>query len=90
MKKRLITLFVFGLLGFVTFDACAREPGWSGPIFATGQTRVRIESTPIEYRSYRPFHFYGNTIRRRHYRGTPLPLPRDLFEGAGVLVRPAP
>jgi hypothetical protein len=88
MKKRLITLFVFGLLGLVTSFTCAQEPGWSGPILATGPTRARIESTPIERRSYRPFHFYGNTIRRRHYRGTAVPLPRDLVQGAGALVRP--
>lgn len=44
-------------------------------IIATGDFREQIESTPIELRPYRPLHFYGNAVRRRHHRGTLLPLP---------------
>jgi hypothetical protein len=89
MKKRLANFFIVGFLGLTISAAFAQEPDWSGPVFATGPTRSRIEATPIEYRTYRPFHVYGNAIRRRHYRGTAVPAPRDLFQGARVLVRPA-
>ncbi len=57
----------------------AAEPGWSPVIIATGDYRQELEKTPIVRRPYRPFHFYGNTVRRMHYRGTPVPTPRDLI-----------
>ncbi len=65
--------------GFVVFSASsadAAEPGWSPVIIATGEYRQQIESMPIEMRPYRPLHFYGNTVRRNYYRGTPIPTPR--------------
>jgi hypothetical protein len=34
--------------------------------------RQQIEATPIVNRPYRPLHFYGNAVRRAHYRGSPL------------------
>jgi hypothetical protein len=49
------------------------EPTWSGGVIVRGEEREKIRSLPIEERPYRPFHFYGNTVRRMHYRGTPLP-----------------
>ncbi len=49
------------------------EPGWMSVVVATGDLQKQIEATPIEKRPYRPFHFYGNTVRRMHYRGTPFP-----------------
>jgi hypothetical protein len=52
-----------------------REPGWSPVIVATGEYRSSLQSLPIEHRPYRPLHFYGNTVRRLHHRGTPLPWP---------------
>ena len=54
------------------------EPGWRMPVFARGVQRSEIQSTPIHLRSYRPFHFYGNTVRRNYYRGNPVPTPRDM------------
>ena len=45
----------------------------------SGAYRQQLESTPVVKRPYRPFHFYGNTVRRRHYRGTAIPTPRDLI-----------
>jgi len=57
----------------------AAEPGWSPVIIASGAYRQQLESTPVVKRPYRPFHFYGNTVRRRHYRGTAIPTPRDLI-----------
>lgn len=57
-------------------DRPVGEPGWSRAVIATGDQRATIRALPIEQRPYRPLHFYGNTVRRMHYRGTPLPLPR--------------
>ncbi|TWU56508.1 hypothetical protein Poly51_24190 [Rubripirellula tenax] len=60
----------------IATETQAAEPGWSPVIIARGEYRQQIESMPIELRPYRPLHFYGNTVRRNHYHGTPLPLPR--------------
>lgn len=57
--------------------ARAAEPGWSPVVIARGHQRAEIEATPIELRPYRPLHFYGNTLRRMHYRGRALPKPVD-------------
>lgn len=48
--------------------ATSAEPGWSPVVIPTGQYRSHIKSMPIEHRPYRPFHFYGNTVRRNYYR----------------------
>ena len=40
------------------------------PIIARGQQQQEIKSTPILERPNRPLHFYGNTVRRQHARGT--------------------
>jgi len=58
-----------------------QEPTWRSEVVTSRQLREQIESTPIENRPYRPFHFYGNAVRRMHYRGYPLPLPRDFAQG---------
>ena len=77
--RHLISIILVGsVIGLVTPESSAAEPGWSPVIIATGDYRKQIQATPIEQRPYRPFHFYGNTIRRMHYRGNPLPLPRGL------------
>ena len=52
-------------------DQAQAEPGWSPVVIPTGAYREQIKSMPIEQRPYRPFHFYGNTVRRSYYRGTP-------------------
>lgn len=65
----------------------AAEPSWSPVIIATGEYREQIKSMPIEQRPYRPLHFYGNTVRRNHYRGNPAAMPRDLGTTAGQLIR---
>ena len=49
------------------------EPGWCFTIIAKGEFKQQLEATPIELRPYRPFHFYGNAVRRKFYRGTYLP-----------------
>ena len=73
--------------GIVAATAAAQEPSWSGRIITFGDTRAAIESTPIIHRSYRPMHFYGNTVRRRYYRGTAVPSPRDFAAGSATLFR---
>ena len=57
-------------------------------VIATGDYRRQLESTPILNRPYRPLHVYGNTLRRLHYRGNPLPMPR--FMSSRVLRRNRP
>ncbi len=68
--------------------AAGKEPDWSPIVIPRGEYREYIKSMPIEERPYRPLHFYGNTIRRNHYRGNPLPMPRDLGKTAIELIRP--
>jgi hypothetical protein len=68
-------------------ESSAAEPGWSPVVIATGDYREQIKSMPIEQRPYRPFHFYGNTIRRNHYRGNPMVMPRDIVTTTQELTR---
>ena len=60
----------------------AQEPRWTGRILKVGPERAAMDALPIEQRPYRPLHFYGNTVRRQYYRGTPVPMPRDFVDGA--------
>lgn len=48
-------------------SADAGSPGFDPRVITFGATRQRIQNTPIEQRPYRPLHFYGNTVRRRHH-----------------------
>jgi hypothetical protein len=64
------------------------EPGWWGVVIADPYTQTQIDRTDIRLRPYRPFHLYGNSVRRMFYRGNPLPTMQDvansvqaLFEG---------
>ena len=99
-KKIFKALIFFAAIGLVSFTNQAEgqeffrpgfmnagEPGWSPYVIARGPERQIIQSTPMELRPYRPLHFYGNTVRRTYYRGTPLVMPRDVFQGALVQVR---
>ncbi len=70
----------------VATPVVAGEPGWRGVVFAQGAERERIKSTPITERPYRPFHVYGNALRRIHYRGTFLPAPRDFIQSGTSLI----
>lgn len=73
---------------FFAQESTAQQPGWSPNIIATGQEREQIRATPIEQRPYRPLHFYGNTVRRMHYRGTPLPtIAETVALPARVIIR---
>jgi hypothetical protein len=46
-----------------------REPGRLNVVIARGALRDQIRATPILERPYRPFHFYGNAVRRAYYHG---------------------
>ncbi len=63
----------------------AQEPGWDSRVIVPREERSALQATPIEQRPYRPLHFYGNTIRRNYYHGTPIPLPRGNRSGGDIL-----
>ncbi len=64
------------------------EPAWAHGIVLHGEERDEVKSKPVTERPYRPLHFYGNTVRRVYYRGTPIPAPRDLVgAGAATILR---
>jgi hypothetical protein len=66
----------------------SREPSWTYGVIRVGDDRDAIKSMPITDRPYRPLHFYGNTVRRMYYRGTPMPAPRDVLgAGAATILR---
>jgi hypothetical protein len=76
--KSSLAMIAFGISAICGSRASiAQQPGWSPTIIATGEEREQIRATPIEQRPYRPLHFYGNTVRRIHHRGTPLPTLRE-------------
>lgn len=76
MKKIVLGLLFIGMT--LSANVQAGEPGWDWRIVTFGENREKIQSTPITQREYRPLHVYGNTVRRMHYRGTPLPVPKVL------------
>ncbi len=84
MRKLLVEVMVVGSL-LITAAAVAGEPGWEGRVIRFGAEREKVEQTDILNRSYRPLHFYGNTIRRSYYRGSPLPTLRDFARGSVAL-----
>jgi len=51
-------------------SAHARGPGFDPRVITFGETREQIKSTPIQQRPNRPLHVYGNSVRRRHSRGS--------------------
>lgn len=63
----------------------ASETGWSGAVMPMSAESQQIRQQPILERPNRPFHVYGNTVRRMHYRGNPLPMPRDFGGSAGAM-----
>ncbi len=87
MLKRMSVLTLVGLTLLLSVPVASQEPKWLGVVIAHGQQRVQIESQPIVHRPYRPLHFYGNTVRRRHYRGTAIPLPADFAQGVYAFLR---
>lgn len=64
----------------------SNEPGWLGVVVARGELKQWIDATPIVDRPNRPFHFYGNAVRREYYRGSAVPRPGDLVKGGSALI----
>ena len=62
--------------------ADSSRPGWLGVVVARGDLKEWIDSTPIVDRPNRPLHFYGNTVRRRYYRGNSSRLNEAVQGGA--------
>lgn len=89
MKNILATIALAVIL--IAANRASAETPWLGVVVADGALKQQIEATPIELRPNRPFHFYGNTVRRRYYRGVGVPLPRDIFWtfGSFFVNRPA-
>lgn len=56
----------------------AAEPQWTSQVVKRGEDRTKTNSTDILHRPNRPLHFYGNTVRRAHYRGQARPTVRDM------------
>jgi len=55
--------------GLVIGANAAPPTGWDRTIILRGQERAVVKSLPIEKRPNRPFHIYGNSVRRMEYRG---------------------
>lgn len=51
----------------------AAGTGFDPRIITFGAARQEIQATPITQRPNRPLHVYGNTVRRRHHRGSAVP-----------------
>ena len=70
----------------IASTSAAQEPEWYPYTIVRGEAATVIRNTPIQLRPNRPFHFYGNAVRRRYHRGNPLPMPRDIVKTTKVLV----
>ena len=91
MTHKLNHLLSVAVVTFLTFSFCcdraAAQTGWHPVVIPTGVYRETIKATPIEMRPNRPLHFYGNTVRRRYYRASPLPTSGDVVTTTSVLLR---
>jgi hypothetical protein len=89
LRLTLVALILAGGALIALPDASAaepNEPGWLGVVVARGELKEWIESTPIVDRPNRPFHIYGNAVRRQYYRGSAAPRPSDVVKGGAALV----
>ena len=82
---KLKPLYSLLLAVVVTGVTSGREPAWSGRVIETGPARQLLQQTPLLLRPNRPFHFYGNTVRRLHYRGRLLPTRNDVRQSLAAL-----
>jgi len=86
MSRNIICIVLAIIAIFLSTQTCsAREPGWSRYVIARGAQRQELQSTRLIHRPYRPFHFYGNTVRRMYHRGTVRPTLQDLQSTATML-----
>ncbi len=83
---------LFFVAAFFSFGTQAevqgQEPSWYPRVIAPPEMRPAIQATPVELRPYRPLHFWGNTVRRTYYRGSPMPLPKDILQSGTNLLPP--
>jgi hypothetical protein len=88
MLRIISALFIVGAVYVFAAPstAGAAETGWLPVVVARGELKQEIESTPIVDRPNRPFHFYGNTVRRRYYRGAPVPRAENVVKGGSAPV----
>ena len=63
------------------------EECWTGKVIKRGLDKEISDATHILDRPNRTGHFYGNTVRRIHYRGQVLARPRDIYNGARAFIR---
>jgi len=95
LRSKYLGLIAIGLLFWSTRTSAQEpfeppfetleEPGWWGVVIADPYTQAQIDQTDILLRPYRPFHFYGNTVRRMFYRGNPLPTIQDVADSVQAL-----
>jgi hypothetical protein len=87
-RIKILGLLILLSLGFKSAIGAqpAAEPGWTHGVVLFGEARKKKDATPILEREYRPFHFYGNTVRRQYYRGTPVPSIGDGLQAARATV----
>ena len=75
-----LVLFFLGVtFSGLTLTNASADPGWSPVVIATGDYRARLQATPIQYLPNRPFHFYGNSVRRLYHSGSIVPQPEQVF-----------
>ena len=91
MTGRLRRVTITGLLAAALMsDAPAQEPDWSSTMILPPGRRAELDEIDVRLRPYRPFHVYGNTVRRIYYRGNPLPSVRDFVAGSQSLMSNQP
>jgi hypothetical protein len=79
MVRRAHAIFLAVVVSSIgTVPGWSQEPGWTPRVVKMGEDREVSENTDILERPYRPLHFYGNTVRRRYYRGRAMPNSQDV------------
>ena len=87
LRLFLVAAIAVSALAISCQSGFANESGWYPYVIARGQDRAVIENTPIELRPNRPFHFYGNSVRRVYYRGNQMPRTRSYVRRSNPGVR---
>lgn len=62
--RKLICLVGFIVSFTLTPESVEGNDVWSPVVIARGEYRSQIKALPMEQRPNRPFHFYGNFVRR--------------------------
>ena len=83
-----IAIIAIALMGLAMMSTQAQEPGWTSGVIKRGNVRTQSRNTPILRRPYRPFHFYGNTVRRMHYQNRLFPSTEELRKTVQMLNEP--